>query len=195
MSRTTFRELCDYIESGEYLSDYHEHRSTLDSESIRNLLRFARYAKRRVLEDVIARKKAEGYEHDIPVEDIAFLWFKRFCVLRFMDLHKHSEVGVISPAYMGFQPEILDSLRGKGLSGIQAYTNVYRPLVLAACNIYHDAMPSIFQPSGDYTESLMPDDLLSGNSILAYIRETMVPCVCEDVGIIGVLIEMYLTGE
>ena len=30
--------------------------------------------------------------------------------------------------------------------------------------------PSLFEPIADWTELLMPDDLLSGESILAYIR-------------------------
>lgn len=32
-------------------------------------------------------------------------------------------------------------------------------------------MPFLFERIDDYTELLMPDDLLSGNSILAYTRK------------------------
>lgn len=35
----------------------------------------------------------------------------------------------------------------------------YRLLVVAACNYWHNAMPSLFERIDDYTELLMPDDL------------------------------------
>jgi hypothetical protein len=38
---------------------------------------------------------------------------------------------------------------------------------------WHKAMPFLFERIDDYTELLMPDDLLSGNSILASTREAM----------------------
>ena len=45
------------------------------------------------------------------------------------------------------------------------------------------------------TELLMPDDLLSGNSILAYTRETMTPDVCKDVEVIGWLYQFYISEK
>jgi len=41
----------------------------------------------------------------------------------------------------------------------------------------------------------MPDDLLSGNSILAYTRETMTPDVCGDVEVIGWLYQFYISEK
>ncbi|MDZ7783109.1 MAG: DNA methyltransferase [Halioglobus sp.] len=71
----------------------------------------------------------------------------------------------------------------------------YRLLVVAACNYWHKAMPFLFQRIDDYTELLMPDDLLSGNSILAYTREAMTPDACEDVEVIGWLYQFYISEK
>ncbi|MFK7848526.1 MAG: BREX-1 system adenine-specific DNA-methyltransferase PglX [Rhodothermales bacterium] len=47
----------------------------------------------------------------------------------------------------------------------------------------------------DYTELLMPDDLLSQNSILAKLREIMTADACEDVEIIGWLYQFYISEK
>jgi type II restriction/modification system DNA methylase subunit YeeA len=41
----------------------------------------------------------------------------------------------------------------------------------------------------------MPDDLLSGNSILAYTCEAMTPDACEDVEVIGWLYQFYISEK
>lgn len=71
----------------------------------------------------------------------------------------------------------------------------YRLLVVAACNYWYSAMPFLFERIDDYTELLMPDDLLSGNSILAYTREAMTPDACEDVEVIGWLYQFYISEK
>ena len=71
----------------------------------------------------------------------------------------------------------------------------YRLLVVAACNFWNKAMPLLFQRIDDYTELLMPDDLLSGNSILACTREAMTPDACEDVEVIGWLYQFYISEK
>ena len=56
-----------------------------------------------------------------------------------------------------------------------AQLEVYKLLLVAICNAYNKPMPFLFQPINDYTELLMPDDLLSGSSILALTREAILP--------------------
>ena len=41
------------------------------------------------------------------VEKIAYIWFNRFCALRFMDVNRYTSIGVVSPAEGLSQPEIL----------------------------------------------------------------------------------------
>lgn len=204
------------------------------------LKRFAQYARRALIEQVTAKLKlvldensaarresieavkkleeaikAHGKEQ--VIERVAYIWFNRFCGLRFMDVNRYNRVNIVSPADPGqFQPEILaeakmghideemvhDKVRqqifalldGKAPSR-DPQAEAYRLLVVAACNVWNKAMPFLFQRINDYTELLMPDDLLSGNSILAYTREAMTPDACEDVEVIGWLYQFYISEK
>ena len=71
----------------------------------------------------------------------------------------------------------------------------YRLLLVAACNDWHRTMPFLFEKIADYTELLMPDDLLSGTSILAYTREALYPEACQDVEVIGWLYQFYISEK
>ncbi|MDD4966082.1 BREX-1 system adenine-specific DNA-methyltransferase PglX [Halothiobacillus sp.] len=203
------------------------------------LKKFAQFARRSLLEQVSAklklvlaengaarRERAEaikkleeaikGHGKEQVIERVAYIWFNRFCALRFMDVNRYTRIGVVSPSEGQFQPEILaeakmghiddemvhDKIRqqifalldGKAPSR-DPQGEAYRLLVVAACNFWNKAMPFLFQRIDDYTELLMPDDLLSGNSILAYTREAMTPDACEDVEVIGWLYQFYISEK
>jgi hypothetical protein len=42
---------------------------------------------------------------------VAYIWFNRFCALRFMDVNRYTRIGMVSPAEGQFQPEILPKPR------------------------------------------------------------------------------------
>ena len=150
------------------------------------------------------------------IEKVAYIWFNRFVALRFMDVNRYNRVSIVTPVPGQFQPEVLadakqghidddmvdektrqkifDLLVGKAPSN-DPQNEAYRLLVVAACNYWHRSMPFLFERIADYTELLMPDDLLSGNSILAYTREAMTPDACEDVEVIGWLYQFYISEK
>ncbi len=159
----------------------------------------------------------ESLHQERLVERVAYIWFNRFCALRFMDINGYTRIRVVSPADEGqVQPEILaeakrghldeDQIPAKARDRVRALLGgavpstdpqqeAYRLLVVAACNHWHKVMPFLFQRIADYTELLMPDDLLSANSILAAIREAMTPDACEDVEVIGWLYQFYISEK
>lgn len=204
------------------------------------LKRFAQYARRSLLEQVSAKLKLvlsedsaarrespeavkkleEAIQKDTKdhvIERVAYIWFNRFCALRYMDVNRYNRVGIVSPADPGqFQPEILaeakmghiddmmvaDKIRqqivdllGEKIPSHDPQGEAYRLLVVAACNSWNKAMPFLFERIEDYTELLMPDDLLSGNSILAYTREAMTPDTCQNVEVIGWLYQFYISEK
>ncbi|WP_419642226.1 DNA methyltransferase, partial [Thiolapillus sp.] len=129
---------------------------------------------------------------------------------------RYTRIGVVSPAEGQFQPEILaeakmghidegmvDELARQRIFALldgktpsqDPQAEAYRLLVVAICNYWHGSMPFMFERITDFTELLMPDDLLSGNSILAYTREAMTPDVCEDVEVIGWLYQFYISEK
>lgn len=150
------------------------------------------------------------------IDQVAYTWFNRFCALRFMDVNGYNRVGVVSPAEGQVQPEILAeaksgiiddtqvttraadqirSLLNGSITSPDAQTEAYRLLIVGSCNALYERMPYMFERIQDFTELLMPDDLLSENSLLANMREVMTPEACQDVEIIGWLYQFYISEK
>ncbi len=203
------------------------------------LKKFAQFARRSLIEQISAKlnlvlaessaarreeakaiaeleKQIQGHGREQVIERIAYIWFNRFCALRFMDVNRYTRIGIITPAEGQFQPEILAeakmghideemvaektreqifALLGGSSPSRDPQSEAYCLLVVAACNDFNKSMPYLFEKIADYTELLMPDDLLSGNSILAYTREAMTPDVCQDVEVIGWLYQFYISEK
>lgn len=204
------------------------------------LKKFAQVARRSLMEQVSAKlaavlaensparrenpkaveelEKALGFRgREQVVERVAYIWFNRFCALRFMDANHYSPVGVVSPAAGQTQPEILAEakmghidadivadaamrerifslLRGSVTSN-DPQTEAYRLLLVAVCNHWHKTMPFLFERIHDYAELLMPDDLLSESSVLSQTREAMTEENCKDVEVIGWLYQFYISEK
>lgn len=163
------------------------------------------------LEDLIKQQS----EQEV-VERIAYIWFNRFCALRFMDMNRYNRSLVVSAAADDTQPEvlalakagdidervvsepvreqILNLLNGRAPSQ-NPEAEVYRLLLVAYCNQWHESMPFLFQRIDDYTELLMPDDLLSSSSVLTDMREAMPASACKDVEVIGWLYQFYISDK
>lgn len=162
------------------------------------------------LEDAIQR-----LGRDQVIETTAYLWFNRFCALRFMDANHYTAMGVVTPADGASRPEILTEamagnfdayvsemtqrrvqalLSGETLSH-DRFNDAYRILFIAACNGWSAIMPFLFEKIDDYTELLMPDDLLSANSILVELREAIPVEACQDVELIGWLYQFYISEK
>ncbi|MBY5806100.1 BREX-1 system adenine-specific DNA-methyltransferase PglX [Rhizobium ruizarguesonis] len=150
------------------------------------------------------------------IERVAYTWFNRFTALRFLDVHELNPVLVVSAVPGQFQPEILadakagnineqlvpEKIRTKVqnlLGGItpspDSQAEAYRLLLVAACNYWQHVMPFLFERIDDFTELLLPADLQSNSSILAYLREAMTPEVGQDVEVIGWLYQFYISEK
>ena len=145
------------------------------------------------------------------IEQVAYTWFNRFTALRFMDANGYTNVGVVSPADGQTRPEILaEAMAGnlpEGAPGSIAALldgrtpssdpqgEAYRQLLVHACNQWHGPMPFLFEELDDYTELLMPEDLLSQSSILTELRKVMTEDACRDVEIIGWLYQFYISEK
>ena len=145
------------------------------------------------------------------IEQVAYTWFNRFTALRFMDVNGYTTVGVVSPTGDQTRPELLaEAMAGnlpEGAPGSIAalldgrtpssdpQAEAYRQLLVHTCNQWHAPMPFLFEEIDDYTELLMPEDLLSQTSILAELRKVMTEDACQDVEIIGWLYQFYISEK
>lgn len=161
-------------------------------------------------------KAMSAHGKEALIDQVAYTWFNRFCALRFMDVNGYNRVGVVSPSEGQVQPEILaeaksgvidddqinaqttEKIRGLlngSIPSPDAQSEAYRLLIVGSCNALYDRMPYLFERIADFTELLMPDDLLSDNSILTKMREVMTPESCTDVEIIGWLYQFYISEK
>ena len=145
------------------------------------------------------------------IEQVAYTWFNRFTALRFMDANGYTQVRVVSPAEGATRPEILSEAMAGNLPDGAPTTipalldgrtpshdpqaEAYRLLLVHTCNQWHGPMPFLFEEIEDYTELLMPGDLLSQTSILAELRKVMTEDACQDVEIIGWLYQFYISEK
>jgi hypothetical protein len=161
----------------------------------------------------LKRKIAEQGKEQV-IETVAYTWFNRLMALRFMDANSYSIPKVVTPLPGMTNPEILqnalagsieselkldrqrlnDLLDGKTAAS-DAQTEAYKMLLVASCNQWHAAMPFMFERISDYTELLLPDDLLSDYSIVADIRNGMSDEDCGQEEILGWIYQFYISDE
>ena len=138
------------------------------------------------------------------IEEVAYTWFNRVMALRFMDANGYNIPMVITPGEGQIRPEILQEAMGGNVDEALQLTaddllldeeHLYKKLLLAICNHYNLSMPFLFESISDYTELLLPDDLLSDQSFVSDIRKGMTNEDCQNVEIMGWLYQFYITDR
>lgn len=149
-------------------------------------------------------------------DKVAYTWFNRVIALRFMDANGYTGIGVVSPqsgVEVG-QPEILaDAKRGvidtevvsqstrTAVAGLLDGTRAsgdpqgeaYALLLADYCRHWNRAMPFMFEREGDFTELLIPANLLADDSVLNRSVKVLNEDVCKDVEVIGWLYQFYIS--
>lgn len=147
------------------------------------------------------------------IEKVAYTWFNRFCALRFMDANHYNKIGIVSPAEGQTQPEILAeakmnyidesvvsaqnvtkvrNLLNGAMTSSDPQSDAYKLLLVSYCNSLNKQLPFMFEKINDYTELLMPDNLLAVNSVLSKTVEILDADTCKDVEVIGWLYQYYI---
>lgn len=138
------------------------------------------------------------------IEEVAYTWFNRVMALRFMDANGYNTPMVVSPVSGQSRPEILQEAMGGNIDeDLHLPADVlrlpeatlYRRLLIAICNSYSGNMPFLFEHISDYTELLLPDDLLSKESFVSDIVAGMTDEDCQDVEVMGWLYQFYITDK
>lgn len=160
------------------------------------------------------RSKLSELGREQLIETVAYTWFNRLMALRFMDANGYNTPKVVTPLPGMSNPEILqnalagnveedlkldrqrlnDLIDGR-TSSSDAQTEAFKLLLVASCNNWHSAMPFMFERISDYTELLLPDDLLSDFSIVSDIRIGMSEEDCQQEELIGWLYQYYISDK
>ena len=141
---------------------------------------------------------------DAVIEEVAYTWFNRVMALRFMDANGYNTPMVVTPAQGQQRPEILqeamagsvdEDLRLSQEDLLLPEAKLYKRLLVAICNNLGGSMPFLFEHISDYSELLLPDDLLSKQSFVTDIRNGMTDEDCQNVEVMGWLYQFYITDR
>ena len=151
------------------------------------------------------RKQIQAKTEKVVIEEVAYTWFNRVMALRFMDANGYNAPMIVTPAVGQTRPEILQEAMGGNIDEELMLTpeekllpeaKLYRKLLVAVCNKQMSLpMPFLFEHISDYTELLLPDDLLSDQSFVNDIRNGMTDEDCQNVELIGWLYQFYITDR
>lgn len=152
---------------------------------------------------LIAEINDKGYKQ--VMEEVAYTWFNRFSALRFMEVNGYlpSHVRVFTDEENNFKPQIITEAIHLDLDGLdmekvyelkdaEKTEELYKYLLIVQCNALNAILPGMFQKIADYTELLLPDNLLREGSV----TQQMIELIPEDdwkdaVQIIGWLYQYY----
>ena len=152
---------------------------------------------------LIAEINEKGYKQ--VMEEVAYTWFNRFSALRFMEVNGYlpSHVRVFTDEDNNFKPQIITEAIHLDLDGLdmekvyelkdaEKTEELYKYLLIVQCNALNKILPGMFQKIADYTELLLPDNLLREGSVI----QQMIELIPEDdwkdaVQIIGWLYQYY----
>lgn len=175
--------------------------------------------------DLLENKKAidtlnkilETKSEESLIKEVAYTWFNRISALRFMDARGYNSTMIVSPVEGKTLPEILsDALSGVidddilteaqkdrihclldgSISSKNMQADIYRILLVASCNALNDSLPMLFEKINDYTDLLLPDDLLSSESVVTKTVNALTTEDCENsVEIIGWIYQYYISEK
>lgn len=152
---------------------------------------------------LIAEINDKGYKQ--VMEEVAYTWFNRFSALRFMEVNGYlpSHVRVFTDEENKFKPQIITEAIHLDLDGLdmekvyelkdaEKTEELYKYLLIVQCNALNKILPGMFQKIADYTELLLPGNLLREGSVI----QQMIELIPEDdwkdaVQIIGWLYQYY----
>ena len=152
---------------------------------------------------LIAEINDKGYKQ--VMEEVAYTWFNRFSALRFMEVNGYlpSHVRVFTDEENNFRPQIiaeaihldldgLDMEKVYALKEAEKTEELYKYLLIVQCNALNAILQGMFQKLSDYTELLLPDNLLREGSVIQQMIELIPEEDWKDaVQIIGWLYQYY----
>jgi SAM-dependent methyltransferase len=165
--------------------------------------------KKKIIELEKARGRAE------LVDEAAYLWFNRLAAFRYMDSRGYASPRLVSPRSGESQPELLaeikqgripdeiisrkaqfDAILSGRIKAAQPDREVYKEALIGTCNAWALRMPWLFSKVDDWASLLLPQDLLSQDSLVARMVEGLSDADCaEGVEIIGWLYQFYISEK
>jgi len=157
-------------------------------------------------EELVRMVLEKGYKQ--VMEEGACTWFNRFIALRFMEVNDYLPSGVrvlssITPDKT--EPDIITSALSidlpvdkdiiYGFQDNNDLESLYKYLLIIQCNELSKILPFLFEKILDYTELLLPDNLLFTDSVIRKLTAEIPEEDFKEVEIIGWLYQFYISEK
>lgn len=161
---------------------------------------------------LVSQIKDKGFEQ--VMEEVAYTWFNRFMGLRYMEVNEYlpSGIRILSSEVEGkSEPDVLSKLSviidELELNGEEIYAlldsgknqdreKAYRKILVKQCNELGKIIPQMFEKISDYTELLLPDNLLEEGSVIRrMVSDIEEEDWKEEVEIIGWMYQYYISEK
>jgi hypothetical protein len=161
---------------------------------------------------LVKQVNEKGFEQ--VMEEVAYTWFNRFMGLRYMEVNDYLPTGVRilsseveekkEPDVLTKVSEIIDELN---LNANEIYNlldtgntldreKAYRIILVKQCNELGKIIPQMFEKISDYTELLLPDNLLEEGSVIRkMVKDIEESDWREEVEIIGWMYQYYISEK
>lgn len=160
-------------------------------------------------EKLIEQIEAKGYEQ--VMEEVAYTWFNRIIAIRFMEVNEYLPTGVrvlsseeaskVEPDAVTNAHELVEELK-LDIDTVYKYQDnndsegLFKYVLIKQCNALGDIMPVMFEKIQDYTELLLPDNLLvEGSVVRDLVSNISEEDFKEQVEIIGWLYQYYISEK
>ena len=161
---------------------------------------------------LVSEIREKGFEQ--VMEEVAYTWFNRFMGLRYMEVNDYLPTGIrvlssevegkTEPDVLTRVSEVIDELNlnaeyiyelldsGKTEDREEAYKHI----LVRQCNELGKIIPQMFEKISDYTELLLPDNLLEEGSVIRKMVEDIEEEDWkEEVEIIGWMYQYYISEK
>lgn len=161
---------------------------------------------------LVTQVREKGFEQ--VMEEVAYTWFNRFMGLRYMEVNDYLPTGIRilsseiaekkEPDVLTKVSEIIDEL---SLNANEIYNlldtgntldreKAYRIILVKQCNELGKIIPQMFEKISDYTELLLPDNLLEEGSVIRrMVSDIEESDWLEEVEIIGWMYQYYISEK
>ena len=157
--------------------------------------------------NLVSRMKEKGFNN--VIEEVAYTWFNRILALRFMEVNGYLPTGVrvLSSTEPGRkEPDIIKESLNVDLDldrdlvyKLQDENDteaLYRYLLVKHCNALKEILLGLFNKIEDYTEILLPSNLLAEGSVISQLVNSIPEEDFKDqVEIIGWMYQYYISEK
>src|SRR6056297_616715 len=163
--------------------------------------------KKKQRDDFIKKIDQDNYKTSYTqlIEEVAYTWFNRITAIKYLEVNDYLDHGIrvlSSTENDKKTPDIIEKALRMDLDikdekyydllDKKSDNDIFRVLLIKQCNKLYEKLPFMFEKRQDYTELLVPDNLLDEDSVINKLNNIEEQDF-KDVEVIGWLYQYYIS--